>query len=487
MNATKTDSLIKPLDDQYIDYLHDESRMRGQADSISFPRSDSEIQQIVKRFVEKQIAITVQGSRTGITGGAVPTCGHVLNLSKMNNIVGLKQDRSGIFSIQVQPGTTLIELNNQLHHNRFDTSQWHKDSLIALDALKKADRHFWPVDPSENTASIGGITAHNSRGICGYHYGPARQHIKSIRLIDPKGDIHTLLKPDLIDIYIGSEGMLGVITEIELKLQPRPIEIWGVIFFFDSQFQSLKFCQALVKKQKSGPEGRIVAIDFMDQTALECIQQFKQENAQLKVIPDIDKGVDSAIYLEIHGNSIDSVEGLCQSIMETATAFGCDLDTTWAFSSDIDMERIRRFRHAAPESVNRLIDKVRLIDPRVSKVGTDMQLKTDALTDLVEMYLKDLEMTGLKAAIFGHAADGLFHVNILPQNYDDYINAKALTEKWADEISIKGGSVVTEHGIGKIKKHLFKSNPLPQHLKKMIGLKQKVDPKGLWNPGNMID
>ncbi len=116
-----------------------------------------------------------------------------------------------------------------------------------------------------------------------------------------------------------------------------------------------------------------------------------------------------------------------------------------------------------------------------------MQLKTDALTDLVEMYLKDLEMTGLKAAIFGHAADGLFHVNILPQNYDEYINAKALTEKWADEISIQGGSVVTEHGIGKIKKHLFKSNPLPQHLKKMIGLKQKLDPKGLWNPGNMID
>jgi len=93
----------------------------------------------------------------------------------------------------------------------------------------------------------------------------------------------------------------------------------------------------------------------------------------------------------------------------------------------------------------------------------------------------------LKAAIFGHAADMHLHVNILPENYDQYIKGMALAEKWADRVRAENGGVVTEHGVGKIKKRFFKPSELPQRMAAILELKQKFDPLGLWNPGNMIE
>jgi D-lactate dehydrogenase (cytochrome) len=508
---------IKLLDDRYQDYLEDESRISGHAQSISFPKTEEEVQQIVKTCIKKQLPITVQGSRTGITGAAVPVTGHILNLSNMKKIIGLAQENSQGFLIKIQPGLSLLELNQQLASLRFDCSTWNKSSIKALISLKTAGRWFWPPDPSESTASIGGIASNNAMGICAHHYGPARQHIKSIRMVDPKGNIHSIKRnqyffsngicqlpggvklkvdplslkikdqTDLLDVYLGSEGMLGVITELELILQPAPSEIWGIVFFFTSQVQALGFVQTVFERQKIKNEKGIVAYEFMDHTTLKCIQQLKQKNSSLNRLPDIEIQFNCAIYLEIHTNSDKKLEIITDNIMDAADEFSCNLDTTWAFSNGFEIEQGRQFRHAAPESVNHMIDQLRLKDPRIHKLGTDMQIKTDDFIDLLEIYQEDLNRNKLKAAIFGHVADGLFHVNILPEDYDQFIKAKTLIEKWAQKIHLFGGTIVTEHGVGKIKKHLFKSVPLPDSLKMIQLIKQQLDPSGMWNPGNMLD
>ncbi len=535
MKVKKSNNLIQALIDLHKDYLKDESRISGKAETISFPENEAQVQAIVKILLKQKTPITVQGSRTGITGGAVPVCGHILNLSKMTKVTGLELDLDGKFSIRVQPGISLSELNEQLFSCRFDSDGWDKKALKALDVFKKAGRFFWPPDPSERSASIGGIAANNSRGICSFHYGPTRLHIKSIRVVDTNGEIHSIEQGqyvfsqgvcplpggkviqldtallqrqseenfkdshDLMDLYLGSEGMLGVITELTLSLRPLPKEQWGIVFFFEHQYRALDFIQRIhpVQKRQKRPKGKkeqrtgsdtdIVAIEVMDQTTLECIQDYKKVNTKVKELPDLDNSLTTAVYVEIHGNSTKQVEELSEMLLETAVQCDCDPDNTWAFCGEIEIQRPHIFRHAAAESVNWFIDKARLKDSRITKLGTDMRLEKGSLSELLEMVGRDLKSHGLKAAIFGHAACGHLHVNILPQDYQQFDKARRLIKEWAKKIYAQKGSVVTEHGVGKIKKDLFGSIPLPQHLKVIRSVKQQFDPDGLWNPDNMLD
>jgi D-lactate dehydrogenase (cytochrome) len=519
MKAEKSGNLIQPLEDKYRDYLKDESRASGKAESISFPINEAEVQAIVKTLAGQQTPITVQGNRTGITGGAVPLGGHILNLSKMTKVMGLELDQNGKFSIRVQPGISLSELDQHLYSGRFESDGWDKNALSALEALHKTDRQFWPPDPSERSASIGGIAANNSRGICAHHYGSACDHIKRIRVIDANGEIHSITRGqyvfsqgvgvcplpggadirvnpanlqaespnDLIDQYLGSEGLFGVITELTLSLQPLPNELWGIVFFFEDQPQAVDFLQAIDQRKIKESGTDIVAIEFMDQTTLECIREYKQVNSRLRELPNWDTRLVSAVYIEIHGNSTEEVEVLCEWLLETAVQCGSDPDTTWAFCGEIEIERLRLFRNAAPESVNQLIDKARQVDPRITKLGTDMRLQNGSLSEMLEMYRQGLQADGLKAAIFGHAADKHLHVNILPHDGKQFDQGRTLIEVWARKISAMGGNIVAEHGVGKIKKNLFRSIPLPERLKVIRSVKQQLDPNGLWNPGNMLN
>ena len=508
---------IQIIDDRFIDYLSDESRTQGQAQTISFPETEARVQQVVKGLFLQKIPITVQGSRTGITGGAVPTRGHVLNLSRMNQVTGLDQDESGRFTVHVQPGISLADLNQHLAEKKFNPDGWDHPSRRVHDNFKKSPQHFWPPDPSEKTASVGGMAATNARGICAHRYGSTRHHIKSIRVVNARSKIHRIFRGqycfsngacplpgggelrldpktpgldqfnDLIDLYLGSEGMLGVITNLELMLEPLPAQIWGVVFFFETQSQAIGFIDVLARRQAAGQDSEIVAIEFMDQTTLDCIQKFRSFNPRLAVIPEPGPGVLSAVCIEIRSHQEKKVETIAQQLMETAADLDCDLDRTWAFCHPNEMDRFCLFRHAAPEAINFLVDKARQSDTRIIKLGTDMQLKKTSAANLGAMYQQDLQQHGLKAAIFGHAADGLLHVNILPADYSQSVRAKALMEKWAALIQSQGGTAVTEHGIGKVKPHLFRSMPLPQRIDALLKLKDKLDPSGLWNPGNMME
>jgi len=518
--------LIQPMQDFHKDYLKDESRLSGMADSISFPESEKQVQLIVNHLIKQKIPITIQGSRTGITGGAVPLCGHILNLSKMNRITGLELDPEQGFSIRVQPGVHLSELNDQLFTGRFDKDGWDNKALEALVDFKKAGRFFWPPDPTERSASIGGIAANNSRGICSFHYGPARLHIKNIRVVDTNGDIHTItrgqyisskgfcplpggrqlvLDPaifqgqyshqlsdpfDLMDLYLGSEGMLGVITELTLSLRPSSKELWGIVFFFEHQPWAIDFIFRIKpgeKRQGMQSHADIAAIEFMDQTTLECINDYKQESTRLKGFPDLDKTITTAVYVEIHGNSVGTVETLSGILLETAAQCGADPDNTWAFCNDVEIQQPHIFLHAAAESVHFFIDKARLKDQRITKLGMNIRLQNIFLSDVFEMVRKDLLSNELKAAIFGHAACEKLDINLLPQDYQQFDKGKRLLEEWSKKIQNQKGRTVSAPGVGKLKKALFGSIPLPQRLNLICRVKQQLDPDGLWNPGNLHD
>lgn len=163
--------LIYTMKEQYEEFLIDESKFSGYADSISFPESQEEMQEVLLELKKGRVPVTIQGGKTGITGAGVPKGGHVMNLSHMNKVKDsvLLEDGTGL--ITVEPGINLIDLGKEI------AARFRKTPL------------FWPPDPTESSATAGGIAATNAQGICRLLYGPSRDYFASLKLLNSDGEL----------------------------------------------------------------------------------------------------------------------------------------------------------------------------------------------------------------------------------------------------------------------------------------------------------
>ena len=259
---------IKPFTDEFEEYGRDESRSSGEASSISFPTSEDEVRAILRQLHAERVSVTVQGARTGLAAGAVPHGGHILNTSRTNRYLGLRRDEQGRFLLRVEPGVVLSELRKQLGKKVLPTAGWDQASLKAYEEFQDAPEQFFPTDPTEASACLGGMAACNASGARSYAYGPMRPHITGLHVALTDGDLvelqrgevfaqgrrlslvtvqgrtleldlpaYTMPKTknasgyfvaddmDAIDLFIGACGTLGVITELEIALQPAPAEL----------------------------------------------------------------------------------------------------------------------------------------------------------------------------------------------------------------------------------------------------------------------
>lgn len=513
---TMVTALIKSIETRYKDYLGDESKMKGQGSSISFPKTKEEVVAIVHEMIGASIPITVQGGNTGICGGSVPLKGHVLNLSYMNKLLGLRKTSAG-YSIKVQAGLRLFELEKQLYTKSFDRSDWDDESLTVVKTFNRDKAYFWPPAPTETTATIGGILATNAQGICGYLYGDTKQYVEEICLIDSYGeeliiprnkykvnnnqcilpnkeiifvntDILKLPKDvDLIDLYLGSEGMFGIIVSATLSLIERPEEVWGIGFFFEAQDNIFKFVEELRRVDYKENTAAIAAVEYMDKSTLDNIQELKKVATKLKELPDVNEKYIGMIYIELHGKHEYEIECIAEKLMELATKHGSDVESSWALTGEGEIEKIRVFRHAAPESINIALQKANQLDPRILKLSTDIIINERFFDEIVTMYQKDAMDKGIAFAIFGHVAGNHVHVNILPKDYEEYVIGKKLIEKWVINISKEGGIIFSEHGVGKIKKDLYQQITEGEVLRNMRNIKKTLDPNSSLNPNNMFD
>ena len=440
----------------YPDCLRDESRRVGQAASISFPETEDEIRETLARMRAAGTPVTVQGARTGITAGAVPEGGHVLNLSRMSRVAALGRDpQSGAFRVTVEPGLLLTNLREALARKDFAAAGWSEDSLRALREFKAAAAFFLPPDPTETTASLGGMAACNASGACSFGYGPTRAYVEAVRLILTDGSALSLrrgrdraqgrafalasdtgrriagelpryLMPrvknaagyfaaddmDLVDLVVGSEGTLGVVTQIELRLVPAPAAKWGITAFFPSEAGALRF----VRAARSPDAGlRPCAVEFFDCHAIAMLMDQRRHRGAFAELPEAPPGERTAIYVEYHGESEDRVADAVSAMSPLLVACGGAEDETWIATTEREMEPLRKFRHAVPEAVNLLIDERRRHEPALTKLGTDMAVPDDGLEAVIALYRQGLARTGLEHVIFGHIGNNHVHVNILPR------------------------------------------------------------------------
>lgn len=526
--------ILQPFSDDFNEFLRDESRRTGSASSISFPRTADDVRDALRAAADRGETVTIQGARTGITGGATPDGGHILNLSRMNRITGLRHDSpSGQLLLRVQPGALLSDVNARLADLAFDTDGWDGESVAALAALRDAGPRMFTPDPTETSASIGGMVACNASGARSFHYGPVRSHVEAVQVVladgrgvtlrrgvqraesrrftlaldgggELSGELPSYDAPvvknaagyyvtpdmDLLDLFIGMEGTLGVVTEVELRLLPKPPSMWGVMAFMPDEAAAVMLIRALrgenIDGGKSAPDPAPVAIEFFNSAALALLRNQKASNAAFAEIPELPRSYHTAVYAEFHGPDEDTITDAVMAASEAMVALGGDEDATWVADSEREMERLKFFRHAVPESVNLLIDGRRREHPSLTKLGTDMSVPDRSLSDVLSMYNDDLAAAGLESVIFGHAGDNHVHVNILPRDEQEYARGKELYLSWARRVVEMGGSVSAEHGIGKLKTDFLRVMYGEQGIDEMRALKRVFDPDGLLNRGNLF-
>ena len=144
------------------------------------------------------------------------------------------------------------------------------------------------------------------------------------------------------------------------------------------------------------------------------------------------------------------------------------------------------FRHAVPESVNMNIDKLRKTQPSLTKMGTDMSVPDDKLFDVMEMYRRDIEKTGVRSAIWGHIGNNHLHVNLLPSSTEEAGRVKEMFKEWAKSVTSMGGAVSAEHGVGKLKASFLEIMYGPEHIEEMRSLKRTFDPEWKLGCGNLF-
>jgi D-lactate dehydrogenase (cytochrome) len=523
--------LIHPVDPEYLEYLRDESRLTGEADSISFPAEERQIRRILEFLAGRGIPVTVQSGRTGISGGAVPRGGHVMNLSRMDRFLGLCRDpERDHFLLRLQPGVLLSRLNECVTKKEFGSGAWTGQSREALEELRRSGPYFFPPDPTETSAAVGGMTASDASGARSFHYGPTRRYIRSLRLVLSDGStvhlhrggqraaglaftleteqgrtlagslpsytmpatkntagLYVRKDMELIDLVIGSEGTLGILTEIEVILIPAPGAISGVMGFFADLAGATRFVERIRGGRKSaGESAPPAAIEFFDSNALELLKEQKRSNPAFSEIPEVPVGKAAAVYVEYHGESPETVEESVFQLAEFLGECGGDEDVTWLAENSRELQRMKDFRHALPEAVNLLIDQRRKADPGLTKLGTDMAVPDEALEHILAVYLRDLGGSGLQHVLFGHIGDNHVHVNILPRSQEEYDKGRALYRGWAEEVVGKGGSVSAEHGIGKLKTELLQRMYGDSGVEQMRRIIEVFNPGGRLNSGNIV-
>ena len=490
---------IRPFNHEFEDYLRDESRRSGSAAAIDFAKSEADVRAALEAARQKGWPITLQGARTGITGGAVPEGGLILNLSRMKQIGRVTGNR-----IIVQQGALLSEIQNTVEAHGF----------------------FFPPDPTETSASIGGMLACNASGAQSFHYGPTRNWIQALRIVLADGDTLRLergttarglsfdlitesgrkisgklpnlnlptvksaagyfVQPDmdLVDLFIGMEGTLGIITEAQLQLRPIPPFRQALCTFLPDEKSALRFARFL-RTQDALPSPP-VSIEFFDHRALDLLRRSKAENSAFADLPDLPKSFHTAIYFEFHSNCEEAIDSSVLAAAKQMTTLGANEDNCWFASTPREIKALKAFRHATPEAVNRTIDQRKKEHPGLTKLGTDMSVPDAALEKMMMRYQKDLTTTGLEYVIFGHIGNNHVHVNILPRNLKEYELGKALYSRWAEIVISLDGSVSAEHGIGKIKVPLLEKMYGADGIAALRDIKAHFDPEGILNPGNLF-
>jgi len=522
INKTKG---LEDITSKHSDYIVDESKIAGgSAEWLFFPTSESDVITIIAKMQEEKIPITISGGRTGIVGSAVPFGGAVISTDEMKDIVGLGFDKeTQKYFVRMQPGITLKDLDETIKNKEF-TPDHNIDGEDWVTKFKQdSEGHIFPIDPTEMTAAVGGAIAANASGGRSFKYGAMRPWVRKMRIVLDSGEIlditrgqyqavngvFTIKKEsgdltitiptykmpkaknaaglyaepdmDLIELFIGSEGIFGYISEVDLWLIPKPNGLPNVMFF-TAEEDSISF----VEKLREDKELAVEYVEFFDENSFELLKGKAKTNPALANILTIPPEVKTAIFFEIPYTE-DQLEDIIEKLDDMAMECNSSIDSCWSAFDEVEKENFKAMRHAVPETVNGIIAKRKNEFPGIHKLGTDMSVEHEHFREIMDIYHSTLKEHNLEYVMWGHIGDSHIHVNILPRNMEELELGKTLYKKFAKKAVEFGGSVSAEHGIGKIKHEYLVIMYGEDGVNQMKEVKKVLDPLALFNRGNIFE
>ena len=409
------------------------------------------------------VPVTIAGGGTGVTGGGVPQGGWVLSVEKLN-------------SLEIHPGYAVAGAGVPLRD---------------LQAAAQRGSQFYPPDPTENSAFLGGTISTNASGSRSFKFGSTRRWVLGLHVVlangrqldvsrgdaidfDPgaiplpavtKNTAGYLLRPgmDWVDLFVGAEGTLGVITEARVGLLPAPPAVLaGVVFFADDNAA----LDAVDQWRSTGAR----MLEYLDRASLDILRAR---------FPEIPATAQAAILFDHALTSEDDPE--VDQWLDRIQSAGAFEEESWFALSAADRERFRQFRHALPELVNDTVRRSGAL-----KMNTDYAVPLARNREMLAYYRAGLERAFPgRYVIFGHIGDAHVHVNI----FSDPANpapATDLLRDFAREAVALGGTVSAEHGLGKRKRHLLELQYSAADLEKMRAVKRRLDPGNILGRGTLF-
>jgi D-lactate dehydrogenase (cytochrome) len=452
-------------------YLEDSSNLQGgYADGLYLPENEKEVVEVLKGCSAKKTPLTVSGGTTGTTGGCIPFGGWILGCEKLNKIIKIDPEKQLAI---VQPAVTLEALDRELKNIGF----------------------LYPPDPTETTAFLGGTIATNASGARSFKFGATRDWVNRLRMVLSSGKVIDIKRGeviahgqeipnyqipnvktsagyyskagmDLIDLFIGSEGTLGVVTEIEVALVPRFYDTFDIVAFFPTEEKAVGFVEEVKKREA-------LTLEYFDKNSLELLRPSYQQ------IPD---EAGAAVYLETEITPENEATYLDHWASQLEK-HGVNLEAAWLGMNEKQKEDLRKFRHSMPEHINEEFKKHNTV-----KFASDIAVPDDRFREMLEFYNSHLPSLSphLLWVKFGHIGQNHLHVNLVPKTQEAIPLAQETIMKFVKKGIELGGTCSAEHGIGKIKHTYLEEMYGGKGIREMVRIKKLFDPACILNQGNLF-
>jgi D-lactate dehydrogenase (cytochrome) len=505
--------------DEAVTYLQDAAHTPGgHTPSVFLPASEVEVAALLKQHA----AVLPVGAQSSLTGGATPFGEVVVSLARMARIGRVSRDR-----VRAQAGVALLTLEQAL----------------------REEGAFFPPAPTFLGAMVGGVVSTNAAGAATFKYGSTRDWVRGLTIVLASGDVldvergecrahpegyfeiegvggdvtrvpaprytpppvakrsagyHAEPGLDLVDLFVGSEGTLGVITEAELRVAPEPARAFGWVTL-PSEEEALEVTarlRAAARATWSDRDARgvdVAAIESLDRRCLALLREDGKDREHGIVWPpeadsallfqvELPVGSDTAQAMEEIGRLDDAdrpdtpLVRLCLLLRERRALESLEL----ALPGDRRRaSRLLALREAVPMAVNHRIRASQRLDPGVRKVAADMIVPFDSLPEMMRRYREGFARRGLDHALWGHVSDGNVHANAIPRRSDDVRQAEEAILEFGGEVLRLGGCPMSEHGVGRnpVKQELLRRLYGEEGIAQMRAVKRALDPDGKLSPG----
>ncbi len=434
--------------EELLCYAYDSTPNAFLPDLVVRPCSTAEVQKIIKLANEHLFPVVPRGAGTGLSGGSLPVAGGVVvDLTRMNKI--LEIDAENLVAV-VEPGVITYSIQEEAEK-------------IGL---------FYPPDPASlKTSTIGGNVAECAGGPRAFKYGVTRDYVLGLEVVTPAGDVistggktvKSVTGYDLIRLYTGSEGTLGIITKIYLRLIPKPESKKTLMAVYNNLKDAAQSVTSIIR------QGIIpVTLEMMDDRTIQCVEKHKHLGLPLDA--------EAILIIEVDGPRV-LLDSQTAEIAEQCRSCGAR-DVKVAESED-DRDRIWAARRAVSAAV---------VQIKPTKISEDVSVPRMAIPEMVKRLKEIASRYQLELVIFGHAGDGNLHPNILCNKQDKEEMQrveKAIGELFQAAVDL-GGTLSGEHGIGTMKAPYLKLETGEAGYAVMKNIKQALDPNNILNPGKIF-